>query len=147
MRKGFTLIEVMVSVMIISTVIMALLKMYGNNVFIFSNIKQNLEMNQYATLFLSKHSFGFEDDEIWLDDLVSEFDVEDSLRRRLKDMKVKIIYQKLDAIDLANFDGSSDINITSSEEEKVNSTMLFEVGKTVIKIKDNSVGFLRLRLN
>ncbi len=41
-RAAFTLVEVMVSVMIISVVIMALIEMHGNSTHLFTNIKKDL---------------------------------------------------------------------------------------------------------
>ena len=149
-HKAFTLIEVLVSVMIISTVIMALLKMYADNTHIFSTIKNKSKINQYATFFLANKEYGLEKEELTLYDLVQNFDVEDQLRRKLKDIKVNILYQELETIDLAEYDDSATKEENSEEEsdttKEVNSNIAFEVGKTVVKVKNTSVGYLRLHL-
>ncbi len=151
MRKGFTLIEVMIAVVIISTVIMALLEMFANNIHIFSTLTKKTQINQYSSFFISNPEQGLEkEDALTLYDLIEDFDVEDELRRELKEVKIKIVYQELETIDMSDFDGSEeeiDETENSDEEEKeVNSNMVFEIGKTVLKFDDSSVALLRLRV-
>ena len=154
MRKGrkilhhsaFTLIEVMISVVIISTVIMALLEMYANNTHIFSKINQRTQINQYSTLFIANDDFGLEKKKTNLYELVKDFDLEDDLRRELKNTKVQIIYQELDKIDMGQFDEKENEDMISDEEKEVNSDMMFEIGKTILKTDKSSVGYLRLRV-
>ncbi len=151
MRKGFTLIEVMIAVVIISTVIMALLEMFANNIHIFSTLTKKTQINQYSSFFISNPEQGLEkEDALTLYDLIEDFDVEDELRRELKEVKIKIVYQELETIDMSDFDGSEeeiDETKNSDEEEKeVNSNMVFEIGKTVLKFDDSSVALLRLRV-
>jgi len=148
MRKGFTLIEVMISVVIISSVIVALLEMYSNNTHIFSVIDKKVKINQYATFFLANHEVGFEKDEVWLIDLVDGFDLEEDLRRKLKNIKAKILYQKLETIDLADFeeDTTQEDGEEETQDKEVKSTMVFEVGKTILQAQQSSVGYLRLQL-
>jgi prepilin-type N-terminal cleavage/methylation domain-containing protein len=149
-HSAFTLIEVMVSVMIISSVIMALLKMYADNTHIFSMLKQKTELNQYATFFIANKDYGLEKDEVKLYDLVENFKLEDELRRELKDKKVTILYQKLESIDLSQFEDQpsqeSDDSMIEYDEKEVNSNIVFEVGKTIVKVDNSSVGYLRLHL-
>lgn len=49
MRKAFTLIEVMVSVMIITVVVMALYAMNGNTSFIYEKSVHAMPVNQYLS--------------------------------------------------------------------------------------------------
>ena len=137
-RRAFTLIEVMVSVMIISVVIMALLQMNANNIHIFSATKKHLKTNQYVSLLIASKDYGFEDKNIYLDDLIRDFELEDDLRRELKRIKVAILYQALDSIDL-----SKDTNDT---QESSNSAIVLEIGKSVLKAKDDSSSIMRLRI-
>jgi competence protein ComGC len=150
MLTAFTLIEVMISVVIISTVIMALLTMKGNNTHIFSSFKEKSKINQYASFFISNSSYGIESDSVKLDDLVSEFDVESDLRRELKDIKVDVIYQMIDQIDMSEFEESEeeeDLSNTIDEEEKqVNSSLIIEIGKTILKVNNTSVALLRIQV-
>jgi len=151
-REGFTLIEVMVSVMIISTVIMALLTMSGNNTHIFSSFKRQAKVNQYASFFISNKEYGFENDSLDLDDLVSEFDVEDELRKELKELKVEVIYQIVDEIDMSDFEESEDeeeeeeIVYEDEKPKEVTSSLIIEIGRTTLKVKDSSVSLLRIKV-
>ena len=151
-RAGFTLIEVMVAVMIISVVILALIQMYANNTHIFSSMKQQSKINQYSSFLISNDNYGFKDKNIYLDALVEDFNLEDDLRRQLKEMKVEIVYQEVDTIDMSEFDGSQeeeaeDIDESDEEDkESSNANMVFEVGKTVLKIDNTSGAILRIRL-
>ena len=132
-KKAFTLIEVMVAVMIISVVIMALLQMNGNTAHLFSKFNSQLKINQYASLFIANKNYGFEKEDIKLDDLLIDFDVDDKLRRELKNIKVELIYEVLDNIDL-------------SESEDATSSLIFETGKTILKVNDSSTALVRFRL-
>lgn len=140
MHKAFTLIEVMISVVIISIVIIALLQMNGNNSFIFSNLLKNSSANQYASFFISNQDYGFEDKKVNMDDLVSDFKVEDELRKKLKDVKIEILYQELEKIDLSSTpttdDEESDEQEPIDENKIADSSVFFEIGNTVLKIKE-----------
>jgi prepilin-type N-terminal cleavage/methylation domain-containing protein len=141
-RDGFTLVEVMVSVVIISTVIMALFQMFANNTHIFSTLKQQAKISGYTSFFISNEDYGFEKDDITLYELIDGFKVEDELRKELKSIKAKIIYQELESIDMSEFDeDDSDLNL---EKKEVDSEMVFEVGKTILKVNDTSSALLRI---
>lgn len=127
-RDGFTLIEVMVSVMIISVVIMALIKMYANNTHIYTTLKLQTDTNQYSSFLISNDDYGFENSEVRLNDLLGEFDLNDDLRRKLKMIKVKLIYQELQQI----------------EDDEETSSVILTIGKTTIKTQNSSTSFLRL---
>ena len=146
-KKAFTLIEVMVSVMIISVVIMALLKMNANNVHIFSQVKNQIKPNQYISL-LDGTKYGFINEDITLDKLVSNFDLDDDLRRKLKNTKVNIVYQELQKIDTSEFDDSNATQDNSPEftDEKKSSGTIYEIGKTILKTSKSSSALLRIRI-
>ncbi len=154
-RSAFTLIEVMVAVMIISVVILALLNMQGNSSFIFSKLTKDAQVNQYASFFISNQDYGFENKNVRMDDLVKDFDVENSLRRELKSVKVEVIYQELEKIDMQDYDSSED-QVDEYDEQGVlkqnTSSMAFEIGKTILKVKGNDVkqdastSLIRLRM-
>ncbi|MEA1891997.1 MAG: prepilin-type N-terminal cleavage/methylation domain-containing protein [Campylobacterota bacterium] len=139
-RDAFTLIEVMISVMIISVVIMALLQMHGNSNHIFLKISSQLKTDQYASFFIANKEYGFEKDRLSLDDLISDFKVEDELRRELKKVKVELIYEELELIDMSEDDESQD---SDSQES---SSVIFEVGKTILKMNDTTTSLIRLRI-
>jgi len=135
MRKAFTLVEVMVAVLIISIVIMALLQMKGHSAHIFSSLIQKLETNQYLSFLVSNDDYGFEQDTMTADSLVKDFDIDGDLRQSLKKVKVDLIYQELDSIDL-----------DEQDDENLSSGMVFEIGKTILKTDKASVSLPRIRL-
>jgi len=133
-KSGFTLIEVMVSVMIISVVIAALLELNANNSHLFIRIKNELSSQKYLTL-LTSSSYGFENDSLTLDRLVEGFDLDDDLRRELKNIKAKVIYQEVDKIDLSQ----------GSDEDTASNLSLY-IGKTILKLPSSSTSLLRIKL-
>jgi len=152
-RGGFTLIEVMIAVVIISTVIMALLTMNGNNTHIFSSFKEQAKINQYASFFISNTQYGLEDDSVVMDDLLSEFDVESDLRRELKEIKVELVYKIVEQIDLSEYeedeseaDENSDIASDEEQSKDTNSTLIVEIGKTTLKLNDTATSLLRIQI-
>lgn len=125
--------EVMVCVMIISIVIMSLLQMQGNTNHIYSKLEDSSKINQYISLLISNNDYGFEKKSISLNDLISEFKVEDNLRRELKTIKVKLNYEELKSIDM-------------SKSEDGSSTMVFELGKSMLKVDGASASLMRFSL-
>ena len=137
-KYAFTLIEVMVSVMIISVVIMAMIKMYGDNTHMFKSLKKQTKSNEYASFILSNDKYGFEDKTVSLYDLVDDFNFEDDLRRKLKNIKVKLIYQGLNTVSLGEEQ--------TEDEEPDNLSVSFEIGKSVIKTQDFSMALMRIKI-
>lgn len=137
-RNAFTLIEVMVAVMIISVVIMALIEMYANNTHIFTSMKKQTKINQYSSLLISNDDYGFEDENIYLHDLLSDFDVEHELRRELKATKAKVIYRELESIDMSEED--------SVEDSETSSRLALEIGKSILQTDDSSTALIRFRI-
>lgn len=90
--SAFTLLEVMISVVIISVVITALLQMSANNTYAFFRFNKKISTNQYASFFISNPNFGLENKYTSLENILNDFQVEDSLRRELKSIRVNIQY-------------------------------------------------------
>ncbi len=145
-KKAFTLIEVIVSVLIISIVIMALLQMFANNTHIFLSLNNKTKISQYSSFFISSRDIGFEDDMSDMYKLVEDFTLEDDLRRELKNMKMGIMYQEVKRIDMSEFEDDEDENTTNALNKESNSNIIFEIGKTILTTQNTSVSFLRLRL-
>lgn len=135
-KNGFTLIEVMVSVIIISTVIMALLVMRGNSSHMFMNFSNKLELNQYLSFLTSNTKPNGDTNTTTIENILSDFNINNNLRKKLKDIKVKIIYQELNQIDLSK---NSDKN-----SENNNSDTIFEINKMILKTDKTSTSLLRL---
>jgi prepilin-type N-terminal cleavage/methylation domain-containing protein len=140
-RSGFTLIEVMVSVVIISTVILALLELISNSSHIFSILNKKSQSNQYISLLIANKDYGHEDKKATMYDLVREFDIESELRRELKSQKIKILYQELETIDM-----SESQEVESDEAAASSSGMVFEIGRTIIQMPESSASLLRIKL-
>ncbi len=148
-KAAFTLIEVMIAVVIISTVIMALITMNGNNKYTFSLYKDKTKINQYASFFIANPDYGFEDKRLHLDDLLSEFDVETDLRRNLKNIKVELKYQEMERIDMSEFDEDEQQeqdDADNQEAKGVNSQLIIEIGKTTLNIDGTSISLLRIQV-
>ena len=138
-RGGFTLIEVMVSVVIISTVIMALLELISNSGHIFSTLDEKSKSNQYISLIIANKDYGHEDKKATMYDLVREFDIESELRRELKAQKIKVIYQEIETVDMSETEDNEN-------QENSSGSMVFEIGKTVMQMSDSSASLLRIKL-
>jgi prepilin-type N-terminal cleavage/methylation domain-containing protein len=147
MRKGFTLIEVMVAVMIISVVILGLLQLFANNTHIFFQLDKKMQNNQHLSVFLASQKYGFEDKKTTMYDLLSDFDMHSDLRRELKNKKVEVLYQELEVIDLREFQAEKEEqNPEVAAAKETNSGMVFEMGKSVLKFEDVSVSLTRVKL-
>jgi len=127
-KKAFTLIEVMIAVMIISVVIMALIKMSANNTHMLFAMNENAKNLNYGSFLIENSKYGFETEEQSLYNLLDEFNLDDDLRRKLKDVNAKITYQELESIDMNTTD------------------IVFEFGKSVLKTKNGSIALSRIRL-
>ncbi|MEO1954959.1 MAG: prepilin-type N-terminal cleavage/methylation domain-containing protein [Campylobacterales bacterium] len=132
-KDAFTLIEVMVSVMIITVVIASLLKMKSNNSYMLNSLKNQSNTKQYISLLIPNKDYGYENKETRLDALIKEFNVDDELRKKLKNLKVKIIYKKIISLDL-------------SEVEDTGSSMVLEVGQNILKTDKFSTNIYRVKL-
>jgi prepilin-type N-terminal cleavage/methylation domain-containing protein len=132
MKRAFTLIEVMVSVMIISTVIIALLQIKANNTNILDTLKTKNSSQQYISLLIENKNYGYENKTITMDKLVDDFNIDNQLRQKLKTINTKIIYNKLDDIRL------SDNNSTSS--------IRLEIGESILKSDVSSSQIYRFRI-
>ena len=143
-KKAFTLIEVMVAVMIISVVIMALLQINANNTHIFSQVKNQETSVQYLSLLVGT-KYGFENEKISLEELVSDFDLDDDLRRKLKHIQIHTLYQVLQSIDTSMFDKGDKTQENADTNKQNASGTIYEIGRTTLKSKHSSSSLLRLR--
>jgi len=96
-------------------------------------------------------NYGFEDSRITLDKLTQNFTFtyDSQLRLQLRNEKANIIYTELDSIDMSEFDADKstldDIQETD-KEKKVNSSLVFEIGRSTLKLNGSSTSLIRLRL-
>lgn len=129
-RAGFTLIEVMISVMIISLVITALTKMYANNSFIYIHLKQQVIVNEYSSFLVSKNKLDLSSENLSLYDLVDEFSLEHTLKRKLKEIKIDLLYTDIDSPFPSETEKESQLKITKSIL-KINGNSSFILGVDV----------------
>jgi prepilin-type N-terminal cleavage/methylation domain-containing protein len=131
-RSGFTLIEVMVAVMIISVVIASILQMRGNSTFIYERIDDNAKINQYLSFLISNKDYGYEKKSTTMKNLCDEFELDSELRREFSNIKLNIDYKKLDVLDMSEYDEDSQLMI--------------EVGQSILKANDSSASLIRIRI-
>ena len=134
-RAAFTLVEVMVSVMIISVVIMALIEMHGNSTHLFTNIKERLHVSFLPSLLIANPDYGYENKTLSADILTKDFILDDDLRRKLKALNITLSYEQLDSMQAPISDKNSTVDSQNS---------LFYIGKTTLKVENSSVSFLRI---
>jgi len=150
---AFTLIEVLVSVMIISVVIGALLQLFSTNSHSFSSVQQKILQTHKTSLLLGNAVYGYEKKSIDLAELVKDFNIDDDLRRKLKREKVTIIYTEVTSVDfddaaesIAEIQKEDNLNNEAIETESGAATNSIEVGRTTLKLAEQSSSFLRVKL-
>ncbi len=152
--SGFTLIEVLVAVMIISVVIGALIQLFATNNYTFTSVHQKILQTNKTTLLLGNEIYGYENKKVDLAELVKDFNIDDDLRRLLKKNKAEIIYTEVTSIDFGDAaeaiaevegaqSGNEDEGLISEAAEATNA---LEIGRTTLKINGESSSFLRVKL-
>ena len=108
MKKAFSLMEVIISIVILSVVMVALLKIKSENISIVSKSEQKIKFNEYILLAIDfKDKIENKNEDISLEKYKYE---NDDLRKELKDIKVSIKDEKIDTRTIMN--GSNNINVT-----------------------------------
>ena len=146
MRKGFTLLEVMISVMIISLVIGVLLQLYSSNTSLFSSMRGHSELCMRSSLLIGNSEYGYEDKKTNLAELVRDFEVNDELRKKLKKYEAKITYTRVKELDKATqkLDEAVEPYIPESEEGLKRRSM--EIGRSSFEMDEFQTAYLRLKL-
>ena len=146
MSPGFTLIEVMVAVMIISVVIASLLQLFSTNTHLLGGIGERAGTAMRSTLLLGIGDHGFEQSTQPLDTLVESFKIDDDLRRRLKGMQLELDYSETMRF---GADRVQPVNEAAEKEENADARAnvpVFEIGMTSSKIDEQQTSFVRIRL-
>lgn len=107
MKKAFSLMEVIISIVILSVVMVALLKIKSENISIVSKSEQKIKLNEYILLAINFEDIENKNEDISLEKYKYE---NDDLRKELKDIKVSIKDEKIDTRTIMN--GSNNINVT-----------------------------------
>ena len=125
MKKAFTLIEVLISISLLSIVIVTVLHVKQNNLFYIEKFKNSAKNNIYIALASAKKfKNSIKDEKIYLDEIVRFKD--DDIRKELKDIKVYLKEEKLKKIDLSSPVYSLKIQVISknySLDEKANRSL------------------------
>ena len=137
-RSAFTLLEVMVSVMIVSVVIAALLEMRGNTSNKLFQLNKMTLTNQYNSFLIAvDDKYTKESSHIDMKRLVEEFDLETDLRKKLSAIPLELSYKKIKTIDMSKF---------QNEEETFQSQTIFELGETTMQTKNFTNRVIRVQL-
>ncbi len=149
--RGFTLLEVLVAVMIIAVVIGSLIQLFANNSNTFASIPQRILHTNTTSLLLGNEVYGYQKAKTDLAELVKDFKIDDDLRRKLKNIKAEIIYSEVTTIDF----GDASESIAEEASSKTGGETLvkdaadvsnsMEIGRTTLKIKDQSSSFVRIK--
>ena len=85
MKKALSLVEVLISIILISVVIAAMLQIKSNNIFMLEKFKNSAKYNSYIAM--SVDTINRKEKKIYLDSL---FKIDDRLRQELKKYKIAI---------------------------------------------------------
>lgn len=108
MKKAFSLMEVIISIVILSVVMVALLKIKSENISIVSKSEQKIKLNEYILLAINFEDIENKNEDISLEKYKYE---NDDLRKELKDIKVSIKDEKIKSESINT--GFNNINITT----------------------------------
>ncbi len=129
-KKGFILVEIIISVMLLSFAGIALMKINSNQKNIYVIASKKLEFSKYISLLSNRHSIRLHNKEVELYDLVKrEYDIkDDELIKILKDKKVKYLQKYKSVININTEDIENKINILIDEikisDKKASSTYI-----------------------
>lgn len=110
MKKAFSLMEVIISIVILSFVMITLLQIKSENIFLISKSDQKVKVNDYILLAIDfKNNIEDKNEEI---DLYKNYKFEnEDVKRELKDIKVTIKDEKIDSESIKS--DFNTINITT----------------------------------
>ncbi len=94
MKKSFTLIEVIIAVSLLSVVLLSLFQVRSNNIFILEKTDEKIKDKQYLSMVFDTKGYSKRNTNIYLDRYFNIKD--DDLRRKLKEVKIKVKDEILD---------------------------------------------------
>jgi prepilin-type N-terminal cleavage/methylation domain-containing protein len=103
-KKGFSLMEVLIAVVLLSVVIAAILKMQQNNLFFIEQFKESAKNDEYISVAMLEDNSSKEiaDTSFYLHEVVDFKD--DEIRKKLKEIKVKTSEKEGEETDLSSDD-------------------------------------------
>ncbi len=101
MKRSFTLIEVLVSIGLLSVIIAVVFQIKQNNLFYLHKFNNSVKVDQYIALATIKKfkNDNLKNRKIYLDEIVDFKD--DDIRRDLKNIKISLKEEELDDIDFS----------------------------------------------
>jgi len=130
MRKGFTLIEIIISVAIITLVVTGIMKMRNQNIFLAKKISSRMQGELSNTLFADKkmakrYSKDEKDAYTMLDNMRPN---DDKAKKALEDTKRKIFYEE--NIPVLKQEGAKILNLNVLMLKHENGYRYYRVGRT-----------------
>jgi len=129
-RNGFILIEIIISVILLSFAGIALMKINSNQKKIYDIASQKLEFSKYISLIVDRHSISLHNKKLELYDLIKrEYDLkDDELIKILKEKKVHYSQKYNSMVNLNQDDSEAQINLLIDtikiSDEKSSSTYM-----------------------
>ncbi len=120
MKQGISLIEVLISVMLISLVIVSLLQIKENNLHFLEKSKDRIKYNSYISMIALDNTIELRNKNIYLGDNIDFKD--DKIRKELKNIKIEVKDKEDDLIEFNVDDYSLIINIKQTSfniEDKI----------------------------
>lgn len=133
-KKAFTLIEVLISVSIISIIVAAFLNIEQESKFLIDKNIKKIEATHLSSIVLLNTDQKDDKSDLYIYDLLKDFDLKDDLIKFLKSKKAHISF------DLYKTIGDDE---NSSEENK---TVLLNIYKQTANIDGNAVSIYRISL-
>ncbi len=108
-KKAISLVEVLVSVMLISVVIVSLLQIKENNLYFLDKSKETIKNTSYISLIALEDDTKLRNRNVYLSQKI-KFD-DDEIRRKIKRIKVKVKDKMLQPIEFSDDEYTVQINI------------------------------------
>ena len=109
MKKALSLVEVLISVMLISVVIASILQIKQNNLHFLDKSKESAKNDAYISMVSLVDEKGFRNKNIRLTDVVNFND--DDIRKELKEIKIKVKDEELDPLEFTTDEYTLIVNI------------------------------------
>ncbi len=119
-KQAITLVEVLVSVMLISVVIVSLLQIKENNLHFLEKSKDTIKYNSYIAMVSLDNDKKIRNNNIYLDEEIKFKD--DDIRREFKNIKIKVKDEELEPIEFSTDEYTLQINIKQTSLSMENKT-------------------------
>ncbi|MCK5111615.1 MAG: hypothetical protein KAQ94_08850 [Arcobacteraceae bacterium] len=119
-KQAITLVEVLVSVMLISVVIVSLLQIKENNLHFLEKSKDTIKYNSYIAMVSLDNDKNIRNKNIYLDEEIKFKD--DDIRKEFKNIKIKVKDEELEPIEFSTDEYTLQINIKQTSLSMENKT-------------------------